>query len=337
MASGNTPVLTARGAVRIDALEPTDEVLAFFEDDNAFAVHQRPVKATVRERGDVEVVVEVRLRNGVTLLSTPDQRFLMHTFERGYAWREAGQLRKGDPLVVPDTRALPGYEAGLADDPEAVRAGEAIGRDEEAVRASFQAAFLAQTSRDIVARATAAAVGITSSVAADLDAALDRFLRSSEIAGVLRGLYGTLGDVITDEENGEEPAVELSIRRPLDAGAPVMSRVTELLRRFGVDATYEFQDAHEFVTITGLSAMERFVASGIPRGAFRKRVNDAIQACGGAPAATSDAYDRHSVTLTHVQSARPSPSGQARVYDLAVPGANHFIASGVVAAHATGN
>ena len=382
--TGDTPVLTERGAVRIDAVRPGDRVLAFFEGDDDFTVNQRFAGATLVDNGERDVV-EVRIGTGKAVRATPDHRFLVHSFERGYEWREAAQLRpRIDRLVVPATRALPGYEesagaldeyqwreaaqrlvmpatralpgyeesevgGAAADDVEwAISAGELAsavdhglqrlwnGRTNAAVAADFVAAQAARQALQVQYKET---------VPQRIDAACARIdaaaLPGPVAAAFLRGLFTARGKVWG--RWGRASTVELGILRP--AGAPLaLPRVAELLLRFGIDATHEAIEGDadgspgsEALTIEGLPALRLFCerVGFVECSENAAALDDAIAGgdpglAGGAEEALGgDAFSRHGVSLADVVSVRPA--GRARVYDLAVPDARHFVAAGVVA------
>ena len=283
--TGDTPVLTERGEVRIDEVRPGDRVLAVFEGDDDFLARPRYLDATLINNGERDVV-EVRLANGRTLRATPDHRFLVHgSAEGGYQWREAGQLRGGDALVAPAARAMPGYDVPWDGD-----------------EASDFVATLAL-----------------------VDGGVDVCLPEGaprRAASYLRGLFATRGRVTAT-----------SIQVGLAEARDMLPRVAELLRRFAVDAVVQGST----LSVEGPAAMHVFRDRiGLPEeSALAEELNAAIYAAVACLDDDQVTYDRGLVpkvpVVSRVAVADVRPAGKERVYDLAVPGARHFVAAGIVA------
>ena len=349
--AGDTLVVTERrGAVRIDAVAPGDRVLAVFEDDKHFAQNQRFVTATLIDNGERDVVA-VSLRNGASIKATADHRFLVHTFEGGYAWRAAGKLRPGeDALIVPLATAMAGYadvlaadvtaaiETGDADDAgsaaHAFRVASAAAEADADAKTTYASAFRAAlgTARKNLTRSAGwqpcdpkgSAVGIASAFAATLAPALDAAFAAAPVAAAafLRGLFSSVAPNVDDEE-GE---VELSFLLPT-GGEAVLARVAEVLRRFGIDAAYEVvQGDDDYVGSETLT-----MRGGECLVALRDRLGVAglDEAISAATEDDDDPYAAHGVRAVPVRAV--TAAGRERVYDLSVIDARHFVANGVVA------
>lgn len=320
--SGDTKVVTERrGEVRLADVRAGDRVLALFEADDRFDVRPRFCDAALIDNGERDVV-EVSLDDGTAIKATPDHRFLVHTFEGGYAWKAAAELRAGDDLVAPRALPLPGYDDVTAADVTAAlgSSSELQGEAEEVRQACMLGSRMARP-------------GAEGHMAAATNQA--RAGKPIVAAAYLRGLF-TAGAEVNPEAGGAAvtlavPAAGSSPPNPREASlwgttsGTSLRGIAELLRRFGIDSESADGDAKaEVLTLDGLSTLVG-LRDRIGFGKEAQKLHEAI--CNSKDAVT--VFARHGVNMVMV--AAVAPAGRERVYDLAVPGARHFIAGGIVA------
>jgi len=110
--AAGTPILTDEGWKPIEDVRRGDRVLSAPEDDPEAASEYRLVEETFQRYSPV---MEVRV-GGRTILTTAEHPFWVH----GEGWRQAQQLKTGDPLRTHDGRLLPVEEAGPSREPTPV-------------------------------------------------------------------------------------------------------------------------------------------------------------------------------------------------------------------------